>query len=112
MKNFITGTFIFIISSIVLVGLMYGLGWIRVHKTSTIGKAQQNAERQVFEESQSYVESKRQSALKYYIEFKRTKNPHEKSIICEVVGIQFANFDIEKFKNPKIYNFIHNCMAL
>ncbi len=91
----------------VLTGLSYGFGWIGVHQTKTIGKAQQNAERVVFEETQGYVEGKRQEALKLYKEY-RNATDEEKASIKEIVSLSFANFD-EKKLSSKLQKFVSDC---
>ena len=91
-----------------LVGVSYGFGWIGVHQTKTIGKAQQNAEREVFEQSQSYVEGKRQEALKLYKEYSKLTDIAEKQSFKMIVSSSFANFDEEKYLTGELRNFIHN----
>ena len=78
-----------------LIGLSYALGWIGVHQTETIGKAQKDAERKVFEETQSYVEGKRQEATKYRLEYMRGDSL-DKVAIKMTVAQSFANFDEDK----------------
>ena len=56
--------------------LSFAFGWFGVGYTKTVGKARQNAERTVFEESQSYVEGKRQFLNKEREEYKREKDPY------------------------------------
>lgn len=98
---------IVIISAGVLVGISYAFGWIGVHQTKTIGKAQQNAERGVFEESQSYVEGKRQEALRYFKEYTKATD-EDKKTIEEVVALSFANFDEGKLPE-ELEKFINDC---
>lgn len=88
-----------------LIGLSYAFGWIGVHQTGTIGKAQKDVERKVFEQTQSYVEGKRQEALKLYKEYNQT---NDKATICSVVSLSFANFDENKLPE-KLRIFVYNC---
>lgn len=90
------------------VGLSYAFGWIGVHQTKTIKKEQIDAEREVFEQSQSYVEGKRQEAQKLYQEYIREKDVESKSAIREIVSISFANFDESKLQSP-IKEFVYSC---
>ncbi len=100
--------FLFVVFVAILIGLSYGFGWIKVHQTATIGKEQQNVERRVFEESQSYVEGKRREALKMYKEYLKTKDPDEKAALAQIVAMSFANFDENKL-TPKLKEFVHKC---
>jgi hypothetical protein len=93
---------------VTMVGLSYGFGWIGVHQTKTIGKAQKNAEREVFEQTQSYVMAKRQEALKLYKEYKAANTNEEKESIKQIASHSFAEFDETKLEGP-IYNFIYDC---
>lgn len=107
MKNWIIGILIGLLVIGGLVGLSYGFGWIGVHQTKTIGKAQKNAEREVFEQTQSYIEGKRQEALKFYREY-QTANEVEKAAIKEMVAHSFAQFDENKL-DGKVKSFVYNC---
>ncbi|WP_159522903.1 hypothetical protein [Sunxiuqinia indica] len=91
-----------------MIGLSYAFGWIGVHQTKTIGKAQQNAKREVFEQTQSYVEGKRQAALKYYKEYQQADEDAKKGL-KGIVSQDFANFDEDKYLTGELRNFIHNC---
>jgi type II secretory pathway component PulL len=91
-----------------IIALSYGFGWIGVHQTKTFKKAQQNADREVFEQTQSYVEGKRQEAVKLYKEYRLAKSPEEKEAIKSIVSHSFANFDENKLSN-ELRNFIYNC---
>lgn len=92
-----------------MIGLSFALGWTDVFYTKTVGKAQQNAERTVFEESQPYVEGKRQELVKYHHEW-MTASKDEKPAIEAVVRQSFANFDKNKVTNPELYSFLQNCL--
>lgn len=84
-----------------------GTGWFGVYKTKTVEKAQKDAEREVFEETQSYVEAKRQEALKFYQEYQKADHS-EKLGIKQMVSHSFANFDEEKLNEP-LRSFVRDC---
>jgi len=90
----VIGTFLGII--ILFMGLSLAFGWFGVGYTRTVGKAQQNAERTVFEETQSYVEGKRQEVTKYRYEYLKTKDKDEKAAIKATLRSSLANFDKSK----------------
>ena len=108
MKNWIIGITLTILVIGGLIGLSYGFGWIGVHQTKTIYKAKENAKREVFEQTQSYVEGKRQSALKYYQEYQKS-DESQKQGLKSVISQDFANFDEDKYLTGELRNFIHGC---
>lgn len=108
MKNFFIGLVITIVVIGGLIGLSYGLGWIGVHQTKTIYKAKEDAKREVFEQSQSYVEGKRQAALKYYKEYQQA-DESQKEALENIISQDFANFDEDKYLTGELKKFIHNC---
>ena len=85
---------------------IYG-GYADALVTRTAGKAKQDAQREVFEHTQSYVQGKRQEASKLYKEWKQAETMDEKQAIMEVARIQFANFDENELDGP-IATFIYN----
>lgn len=108
MKNWIIGIALTILVFGGLIGLSYGFGWIGVHLTKTIYKAKENAKREVFEQTQSYVEGKRQSALKYYQEYQKA-DESQKQGLKSIISQDFANFDEDKYLTGELRNFIHGC---
>ena len=85
--------------------LSFAYGWFGVGYTKTVCKARQNAERTVFEESQSYVEGKRQFLNKEREEYKREKDPQAKEAIRQSILHEMANFDLDKLSNDD-YAFV------
>jgi hypothetical protein len=89
-----------ILGSVVLIMLLsLAFGWFGVGYTKTVGKAQQNANRTVFEESQSYVEGKRQFLNKEREEYKREKDPQSKEAIRQSILHEMVSFDLSKLSN-------------
>jgi hypothetical protein len=76
--------------------LNWGFGWFDVFNTRTVGKAKEDARREVFENTQSYVEGKRQEATKLRLEYMRSSDELEKKAIKSAVALSFANFDEDK----------------
>jgi hypothetical protein len=83
----------------------FSIGWFQVAYTSTVGKAQQNAERKVFEQSQSYMEGKRQEVTKLKYEYLTTKDPQERAAIRATLRSSLANFDLTKL-DPDLKAFV------
>ena len=105
MKQVFAGIGIFLGVLIVLIGLNFVFGWTDVYFTKTVGKAKQNDQREVFEETQSYVEGKRQFLNKEREEYKREKDPQSKEAIRQSILHEMANFDLNKLSNDD-YNFV------
>ena len=78
-----------------LIGMSYGFGWIGVHQTKTIGKALQNANREVFEETNSFTKGKRQEIIKYYKEWKEADSLDKKAIEV-IVSMSLSDFDEDR----------------
>ena len=96
-----------ILVMVLFVGLSYGMGWIGVHQTKTIGKSQQNAEREVYEETNSFTKAKRQQAIKLFKEWKECETIEDKRAIETIIQMDFADFDEDKYiRNPKLLSFI------
>jgi len=93
----------------IIIGLYFGLGYLGVLGTKTIGKARMNAEREVFEETQSYVEGKRQEAVKLYKEYNEADSVSVKKGIESIVSLSFANFDETKLNSSKLERFVSKC---
>ena len=90
----------------VIMGLSYAFGWNGVVYTKTVGKAQQNANREVYEQTQSYVEGKRQELIKLHHEWKNA-DKQSKEAIEATIRLSFANFDETKLVDtPELYGFL------
>ena len=99
---------IFGLACLIFIGLLalsLGLGYFNVFATKTVGKAQQNANREVFEQTQSYVEGKRQELIKYHHEWVKASKEDKESIQASI-RLSFANFDDELIKDPDLYSFL------
>jgi hypothetical protein len=90
---------------ILIAGLTLGFGWFGVYATKTVGKAQQNANREVFEQTQSYVEAKRQELVKLHHEWMQASET-DKLPIESIIRQSFANFDETKINDPDLYSFL------
>jgi hypothetical protein len=83
---------------VVLCAVDLGTGYFGVLKTKTVGKAQQNASREVFEQTQSFVESKREELAKLHHEWMKSDAENKKDIEG-TIRVSFANFDAEKIQD-------------
>lgn len=95
-------------SLLIIVAVTYFIGGVGVHYTQTVGAAQQDANRKVFEHSQSYVSGKRQAAIKYYKEYKSLPDS-SRAGLRNIVAQDFANFDEDKYLTGELRSFIKDC---
>lgn len=82
-----------------VLALVFGLNYFGLVNFRFFAPKYENARREVYENTQSYVEGKRQSITKYYDEWRKS-DVDEKSAIRTIVLQEFANFDSDKF-TPK-----------
>jgi len=92
-----------------MLALSFGFGWFDVVMIKTVGKAKQNAKREVYETSQSYIEGKRQEAVKQYSEYLKDETQEDKDAIKNIVGMSFANFDEALLQDKVLQEFIRSC---
>lgn len=98
---------VIILFMVILAGFAQLGGWIDVFYTKTVGKAKQNAETEVYYETQSFVSGKKQEALKLYKEY-QSGTREEKQAIEQIISHSFADFDENKLNEP-LRSFIYNC---
>lgn len=96
-----------LITILLIIILYFSLGYLGIFGIKFWGVKRENARREVFEQSQSYVEAKRQSIVKYYDEY-RNADSNEKIVIRKIVLQEFANFDLNKLSPQQLqwYNQI------
>ena len=99
----------FIAFMILLCALDLGMGYFGVLRTKTVVKSQQNASREVFEQTQSYVEGKRQELVKLHHDWAKSDSDGKKDIEA-TVRVSFANFDQSKIEDPEMCSFLHRIM--
>tara|TARA_R110000796_G_scaffold248124_1_gene374526 strand:- start:7010 stop:7348 length:339 start_codon:yes stop_codon:yes gene_type:complete len=97
MRDIYRGIGIFLVAIIVMAGIGFGAGWLNVGYTQTVGKSQQNADRVVFEETNSFTKGKRQEIIKYYKEWQSAETLQEKKAIETIVSMSLADFDEDRF---------------
>ena len=100
-------TVLFAVLGVVLgVVLLCGVTWGGIEFYRFFGVKQQNAEREVFEQTKSYVHGKIQALSKAYGEYQLAKDDEEKAAITSVIKVQFAGFDSSLVKNPELRRFL------
>ena len=96
---------------VIMFGISLATGMMDVAYIRTVGKAKQNAQREVFEDTQSFVKGKRQEATKLWGEYMKGDET-DKKIIMSQVRHQFAEVDLENVfeDQPEMKTFVKNCM--
>jgi len=94
-----------LLGTIVFLAFGFGMGMFNFQSYKFFAPKYENVRREVFENTQSYVEGKRQEALKYYKEYNSTTDEQEKKALEMVIVQSFANFDTTLLE-PKLENFI------
>jgi hypothetical protein len=77
---------------VVICGLVFGAECLDLVNFGFFAPKYENVHRKVFEQTQSYVEGKRQDLTKYYEEWRRS-DKEGKEGIRSIVLESFANFD-------------------
>lgn len=80
---------------VLVVAIIFGLNYLGLANFRFFAPKYENAKREVYENTQSYVEGKRQAITKHYNEWRKADSA-EKNAIRAVVLQEFANFDIDK----------------
>ena len=95
------------IGSIILILILaFGLEMLGLQWTKFFKPKYQNVEREVFEETKSYVHGKIQDLAKYYAEYEKSESEESKTVIQNIIKSQFAEFDETNIRNLKLRSFL------
>lgn len=84
----------FILGLVLFTSLIFGLQYLGIMNFKFFAPKYENARREVYENTQSYVEAKRQAITKYYNEW-RKGDQADKDALRSIVLQDFANFNLE-----------------
>lgn len=102
MKNFFIGLGCFL----AFIAFIFFVNEFNIFGVKFWGVRSENARREVFEQTQSYVEGKRQELVKYHHEW-TLADADSKIIIENTIRQSFANVDDKIFENsPELYSFL------
>ena len=93
---------------IVILTILGGVGTVAY--TRTIGKAQKNAEREVFKSTVAYTEQMASFLAKSYKEYNDTDDKAEQSTIMEYVIMRYPNIDTDSIDNATLKQFYTKCL--
>lgn len=80
-------------------GIAMATGYLGIAYTETVGVAQKDADRHVFERSQSFVHGKTQELAKVKREWDQTEDMTERQVLEEHIRMQFANVHADDMPN-------------
>ena len=90
--------------------LVVFIGLCGVAYTRTIGKAQTNAEREVFKSTVAYTEQAASFLAKSYKEYNDAETDADKKTIKEYVVMRYPNLDIGSIDNVTLKQFYNDCL--
>ena len=93
------------VAIIIVLGGIIGVGY-----TSTIGKAQKNAEREVFKDSVAYTEQAASFLAKSYKEYNDAESDADKNTIMEYVVMRYPNLDTDSIDSSTLKQFYIRCL--
>jgi len=98
--------------ALIVIGLIIGFFLLvflanefSIFSTKFWGVRKENARREVFEQTQSYVEGKRQELIKLHHEWNKA-DADDKLAIEATIRMSFANFDENKIEQTELYSFL------
>ena len=101
----------FLITIGVIIGIfifIFAANEFEIFGTRFWGVRKENARREVFEQTQSYVEGKRQELTKLHHEWVKASD-EDKVAIEATVRQSFSNFDDTKIIDSDMYSFLKKC---
>lgn len=97
-----------ILITIATLSILGGIGGVGY--TLTIGKWQNNAEREVFKNSVAYTEQAASFLAKSYKEYNEAEYDTEKNTIMEYVILRYPNLDTDSIDNSVLKQFYIKCL--
>ena len=97
-----------IIAGVAILAVLGGVG--QVAYTRTIGKAQTNAEREVFKSTVAYTEQAASFLAKSYKEYNEADTDADKNAIMEYIIMRYPNLDTDSIDNGTLKQFYVKCL--
>ena len=89
----------------IIVGVIFGIGLMGLGYYKFFAPRYQNVERQIFENTKSYVQGVQQDLGKYYLEYQKGTG-EEKAAIRATIQMRFAEVDSSKLQSPQLRAFL------
>lgn len=97
--GFVVGVFLFVFS-LNVVGLINLQFW---------GAQYENTRREIFENTKSYKEGKKQDLIKYRLEYLKAESVEEKQAITSTIRMMFSNYNSDNLE-PELKSFLQSIM--
>lgn len=94
---------------VLFIVMIFAINQFEIFGIKFWGTQRENARREVFENSQSYVEGKRQELSKFHHEWVNA-DADSKITIEYTIRQNFANFDRTYITDPQMYSFLNEVM--
>lgn len=104
------GTKVTIPAIVWILAVVFVLGAAGVVYTQTIGKAQKNAEREVFKDSVAYTEQAASFLAKSYKEYNDADSEQDKDAVMEYIVLRYPNLDTDSIDNSTLRQFYIKCL--
>ena len=104
--TFFTALKVFFFGFLFLVVVVFSLEFLGLEVRSYFGVKKANVERNIFEESQSFVHGKQQEAGRLFREYNRAPSDVEKQIILNSTAHLMENFDHERHLTGELREFV------
>ena len=91
---------------VIFAAIDLGTGYFGVFYTKTVGKAQENAKREVFKSTQVYTDGMAQELVKLKGEIENETDPAAKNALLFTLKHDFANFDETKLESPDLKEWL------
>ena len=98
--------FTVIMCIVAFVAFIFGAQYLHLNMTKFFKPKYENVNRQVFENTKSYLHGIQQDLGKYYNEYNKAKTVEDKEVIKEVVKVRFAEVDASNIKSPTLRRFL------
>ena len=105
MKDFFIGIGLLILG----LGLGFLLKFVGLFEYQFFAPKYENARREVFENTQSYVEGKRQDLIRYRLQYNQAPSTENKNAIKSTIRLMFSNVDPDIFE-PQLASFLKDVL--
>jgi hypothetical protein len=86
--------------------LIFIVGFLILQYKKTFGTRMENVNREIFEETKSYIHGVIQDLGKYYDEYQKAGIEKERDAIANTIKIRFAEFDATRIKSKELREFL------
>lgn len=93
---------------VLAVGLLFGLSAIGLVHMQVFGPRFQAVEREIYEQTPSYVQGKEQALAELRLEYNKAKDAGEKSNIRSMIVNEAATVDLNLLKDRSLSRFVQN----